>query len=44
MHAGQPTDLHLFADVDHFLFSDGNPMLHSVVRDWLARYVPLRNA
>jgi alpha-beta hydrolase superfamily lysophospholipase len=44
LHAGQPTDLHLFADVDHFLFSDANPMLHSVVRDWLARYVPLRNA
>ena len=44
MHAGQPTDLHLFADVDHFMFSDANPMLHSVVRDWLARYVPLRNA
>ena len=44
MHAGQPTELHLFAGVDHFLFSDGNPMLHGVVRDWLARYVPLRNA
>ena len=40
MHAGQPTDLHLFADVDHFLFSDGNPMVHTVVRDWLTRYLP----
>lgn len=40
MHAGQPTDLHLFADVDHFLFSDGNPMVHTVVRDWLGRYFP----
>jgi hypothetical protein len=39
-HAGQPCDLHLFADVDHFLFSDGNPMVHSVLRDWLARYLP----
>jgi dipeptidyl aminopeptidase/acylaminoacyl peptidase len=39
-HAGQPTDLHLFADVDHFLFSDGNPMVHAVVRDWLKRYFP----
>jgi|SRR5688500_9347412 hypothetical protein len=39
-HAGQPTDLHLFADVDHFLFSDGNPMVHTVVRDWLTRYLP----
>jgi alpha-beta hydrolase superfamily lysophospholipase len=39
-HAGQPTDLHLFADVDHFLFSDDNPMVHAVVRDWLKRYFP----
>lgn len=39
-HAGQPTDLHLFAQTDHFLFSDGNPMVHSVLRDWLARYLP----
>jgi alpha/beta superfamily hydrolase len=40
LHARQPADLHLFADVDHFLFSDGNPMVHSVVRDWLGRYFP----
>jgi uncharacterized protein len=40
-HAGQPTDLHLFADVDHFLFSDNNPMVHTVVRDWLQRYFPV---
>ena len=39
-HAGQPTDLHLFADVDHFLFSDDNPMVQAVVRDWLKRYFP----
>jgi dipeptidyl aminopeptidase/acylaminoacyl peptidase len=43
-HAGQPADLHLFADVDHFLFSDGNPMVHTVLRDWLARYFPARPA
>jgi dipeptidyl aminopeptidase/acylaminoacyl peptidase len=41
LHAGQPTDLHLFADVDHFLFSDNNPMVHTVVRDWLKRYFPV---
>jgi dipeptidyl aminopeptidase/acylaminoacyl peptidase len=40
LHAGQPTDLHLFADVDHFLFSDDNPMVQAVVRDWLQRYFP----
>ena len=39
-HAGQPTDLHLFAQVDHFLFSDDNPMVQAVVRDWLTRYFP----
>ena len=39
-HAGQPTDLHLFAQTDHFLFSDGNALVHSVLRDWLARYLP----
>jgi uncharacterized protein len=40
LHAGQPTDLHLFADVDHFLFGDGNPMVQNVLRDWLTRYFP----
>jgi alpha-beta hydrolase superfamily lysophospholipase len=40
LHAGQPTDLHLFAQTDHFLFSDGNAIVHSVLRDWLARYLP----
>lgn len=39
-HAGQPTDLHLFAGVDHFLFSDDNPMVQAVLRDWLKRYFP----
>ena len=39
-HAGQPTDLHLLAGVDHFLFSDDNPMVQTVVRTWLARYFP----
>ncbi len=40
LHAGQPADLHLFAQTDHFLFSDRNAMVHSVLRDWLARYLP----
>jgi dipeptidyl aminopeptidase/acylaminoacyl peptidase len=40
-HAGQPADLHLFAGVDHFLFSDDNPMVQAVVRDWLKRYIPV---
>lgn len=40
LHAGQPTDLHLFAQTDHFLFGDRNAIVHSVLRDWLARYLP----
>ena len=38
--AGQPTDLHLLADVDHFMFSEDNPRVVSILRDWLGRYFP----
>lgn len=41
-HAGQPTDLHLVAGVDHFLFSDGNTLVLNLVRDWLAQHFPAR--
>ena len=41
LHAGQPTDLHLVANVDHFLFSEANPLVVSLVREWLAKYLPL---
>ncbi len=41
-HAGQPTDLHLVAGVDHFLFSDGNTLVLDLVRDWLAQHFPAR--
>jgi dipeptidyl aminopeptidase/acylaminoacyl peptidase len=44
LHAGQPTDLHFFADIDHFLFADGNPVVHAVVREWLGRYLPVQAA
>lgn len=37
--AGRPTDLHLVADVDHFMFAEGNPMVTDIVRSWLARYL-----
>jgi pimeloyl-ACP methyl ester carboxylesterase len=37
-HAGQPTELHLFADTDHFMFAEGNTRVHHVVQDWLANY------
>lgn len=39
--AGQPTDLHLVADVDHFMFGEGNPRIISILEDWLARYFPV---
>ncbi len=37
-HAGQPTELHLFADTDHFMFAEANTRVHHVVHDWLANY------
>jgi uncharacterized protein len=40
-HAGQPTDLHLFASVDHFLFSQDNPIVVEVVRSWLEKFIPI---
>jgi dipeptidyl aminopeptidase/acylaminoacyl peptidase len=43
-HAGQPTDLHLLADVDHFMLSEGNPLVVDLVRNWLAKYLSRRPA
>jgi pimeloyl-ACP methyl ester carboxylesterase len=40
-HAAQPTELHLFADTDHFMFAEGNTRVHRVVQDWLAQYFPV---
>ena len=40
-HAGQPTELHLFADTDHFMFAEGNTRVHHVVQNWLANYFPV---
>jgi fermentation-respiration switch protein FrsA (DUF1100 family) len=38
--AGQPSELHLFADSDHFMFADENARVRRVLTDWLARYFP----
>jgi alpha-beta hydrolase superfamily lysophospholipase len=38
--AGQPTELHLFAETDHFMFAEGNTRVHNVVQQWLAQYFP----
>jgi len=36
--AGRPTDLHLIADVDHFMFSEGNTLVLNLVRNWLDKH------
>jgi len=38
--AGKPTDLHLIAEVDHFMFSEENTLVASLVRNWLDRHFP----
>jgi dipeptidyl aminopeptidase/acylaminoacyl peptidase len=38
--AGQPCDLHLFAETDHFMFAEDNTRVRTVVLDWLAKYFP----
>ncbi len=38
--AGQPTDLHLTADTDHFMFAETNVRVMHILRDWLDRYFP----
>jgi uncharacterized protein len=40
-NAGQPTELHLFSDTDHFMFAEANTGVHHVVQDWLANYFPV---
>jgi hypothetical protein len=40
-HAGQPTDLHLVANVDHFMLAEGNALVINLVRTWLEKYFPL---
>jgi uncharacterized protein len=42
LHAGQPTDLHLVAGTDHFIFNEGNKLVVNLVRDWLAQHLPVR--
>jgi pimeloyl-ACP methyl ester carboxylesterase len=41
-HAGQPTELHLVAEVDHFMLNENNPLVANLVRSWLDKYLPLR--
>src|SRR5262245_61581399 len=38
--AGQPTDLHLIADVGHFMFAEGNTLVINLLRNWLDKHFP----
>jgi dipeptidyl aminopeptidase/acylaminoacyl peptidase len=38
--AGQPTDLFLVSEVDHFLLQEGNQLVIDLVDGWLAQHVP----
>ena len=40
-HAGQPAELHLFADTDHFMFAQSNTRVRRIVQNWLAEYFPV---
>jgi uncharacterized protein len=40
--AKQPAELHLFSEVDHFLFGEDNARVWGVMRDWLGKYFPAR--
>ena len=40
VHAGQPTDLHLVAGVDHFVLAEDNTLVVTLVRNWLQKYFP----
>jgi uncharacterized protein len=40
--AGRPTDLHLMADVDHFMFSHGSPLVADLIRNWLDKHLPAK--
>ena len=40
-HAGQPTDLHLFAETDHFILGEGNALVIDLVSGWLQKNLPL---
>ena len=38
--AGQPTELHLISDADHFMFGENNTRVWQLLRGWLADYFP----
>ncbi|MEC7490180.1 MAG: alpha/beta fold hydrolase [Pseudomonadota bacterium] len=42
--SGQPTDLHLTADTDHFMMAESNTRVINIINDWLAKYFPVKVA
>jgi uncharacterized protein len=42
--AGEPTELHLFSGLDHFLFAENSTRVWSVLRNWLDAYFPAANS
>ena len=42
--AGQPTDLHLTADTDHFMFAEDNVRVRNMLSDWLEKFFPVKAA
>jgi uncharacterized protein len=38
--AGQPSELHLISDVDHFVLGEGNIRVWDLLRGWLGDYFP----
>jgi dipeptidyl aminopeptidase/acylaminoacyl peptidase len=38
--AGQPCDLHLFAETDHFMFAEDNVRVIQIVKSWLDKFFP----
>jgi uncharacterized protein len=41
--AGQPTELHLFSGLDHFLFNENSARVWNLLRGWLDAYFPARS-
>src|SRR5262244_1093660 len=40
--AGQPAELHLFSNVDHFLFAENSARVWTLLRNWLDAYFPAK--
>jgi fermentation-respiration switch protein FrsA (DUF1100 family) len=38
--AGQPSELHLFSGLDHFLFAEKSTRVWTMMRGWLDAYLP----